>query len=258
MFKGFRLDSGFQLSTLNRTRRRRTSGTNNLTAVEQMIKSGRPLDAAEVANQLFPSGSPDVFLSHSFNDREDVSRLANAIEELGLQVFVDSEVWESVYDLLRRVDDEYCRQPESTTYYYSKRNHSTANVYMILNSALHHMIDRSEVFIFVGSENSLIASTSDTTQSSPDRQKTCSPWIHSELTISSMIRRVEPKRFRKKFIDKSEASMEHLEERKLTVHHPAPVDHLLDLGDETLNIWLSSTRHQGDSALDFLYKLTGF
>jgi hypothetical protein len=257
MYKGFRLASGFKLNAQNRPSKERQNQV-DLQLVKEMIVSGEPIDAQKVADKLFPIGTPDVFLSHSFNDRGDALQLAAAMQDLGLSVFIDSEVWGSVYDLLREVDDQYCWQAMTNTYYYEKRNQSTAHVYMVLNTALHNMIDRSEAFLFIGSENSLVASASEMTELG-DEQKTFSPWIHSELMISSMIRRTSPPRYSgRRGAAKSEASTEVFDEAmNLEVHHPAPVKHLKFLRSDILNKWLAVGKPIDKHSLDELYSLIG-
>lgn len=255
MFKGFRINSGFHINKYLSPYKRRKSPV-DLQSIKEMIMSGDPIDAQKVADKLFPAGNPDIFLSHSFKDKEKALELAKILENKDLSVFIDSEVWGSVYDLLREIDNEYCWQGQTETYAYEKRNQSTAHVYMILNTALHNMIDRAETFLFIGSENSLVASARDMTSLSDD-QKTYSPWIHSELMISSMIRIKLPARYPgRTFTTKAEASLEHFDEaRTLTVEHPAPVKHLKLIDQEVLDEWLKTSR-TGDRALDCLYSLT--
>lgn len=251
MYKGFRLDSDTAINK-DLVSAASTSSTTDMDAVEEMIMSGQPIDAAKVADCLFPQGKPDVFLSHSFQDRAVALDLAAALRSNGLSVFIDSEVWSSVYDLLRKVDDEYCWQAKSETYAYSKRNQSTAHVYMILNTALHKMIDRAEAFFFIGSENSLVASAKEMTNNQ-DEQKTCSPWIHSELMISSMIRRNRPERHTQK---KPQATMEAMDESmQLEVHHSAPVEHLQLIPQGTLEKWLMTSVLDNQHPLDRLYEI---
>lgn len=254
MFKGFRIESGVRFRANARGFVAQRKAQVDLDAVKQMIMSGEPIDAQKVADKLFPAGAPHIFLSHSFKDKDDAVRLAAELEKKRLRVFIDSEVWGSVYDLLQQIDDEYCLQPLTNTYNYEKRNRSTAHVYMILNTALHNMIDRAEAFLFVGSENSLVASAREMTELG-DNQKTYSPWIHSELMISSMIRTKMPDRYRGTYKSKSEATLEHFAEaRTLKVEHPAPVKHLKLIDQDTLAQWLTSSSG-GNGALDELYSL---
>lgn len=56
----------------------------------------------------------DIFFSHSHKDIDKVKRLANWLEkEFGLKVFVDSLVWMNCNDLLKEIDDLYCKEDDS-------------------------------------------------------------------------------------------------------------------------------------------------
>jgi len=224
--------------------------------LEELILDEEPIDAEQVSNLLFPKGNPDVFLSHSYADRDEAIKLAKQMRQKDLTVFIDSEVWGSVYDLLQKVDDEYCWNESSETYSYQQRNRSTAHIYMILNSALHHMIDRSETFIFVASENSLVKDDTETQVTDLEDSKTASPWLHSELLFSSMVRRQLPQRIEKKT---ARASMQALDEAKaLVVHHTAPLNHLIKIANAVLKSWLKLKLNKtGSHPLDVLYKKVG-
>jgi hypothetical protein len=255
MYRGFRLDSDIEINE-SLVHHSSEKNTPDITAVENIIMSGKPIDAAEIADCLFPKGRPDVFLSHSFQDRSVALKLAEAMRAAGLNVFIDSKVWGSVYDLLKKVDDTYCKHANSEIYDYNKRNYSTAHVYMILNTALHKMIDRAEAFLFIGTENSLVASAKGMT-SEQDEQKTCSPWIHSELMISSMIRRNLPERFVQKSSIVTEAYDSAIDSaRQLEVHHPAPLAHLELIDQEVMNkwLWLCLNGDKDQHSLDVLYQ----
>lgn len=178
------------------------------------------------------------------------------MRNLDLAVFIDSQVWGSVYDLLQKVDDAYCLNATGKTYSYQKRNRSTAHIYMILNSALHHMIDRSEVFMFVASENSLVENVSKEQITDLGDAKTASPWIHSELLFSSMVRKQMPERIKKEMV---RATLQVLDEsRKLVVHHSEPLKHLNIIEDSVLKSWLSPALYRGiKHPLDVRYKKVG-
>lgn len=227
-----------------------------LTELEKLILGDDPIDAEQVSNLLFPKGNPDVFLSHSYADQDEAIKIAEQMRELGVSVFIDSEVWGSVYDLLQKVDDAYCLNSSSKIYSYQKRNRSTAHIYMILSSALHHMIDRSEAFIFVASENSLVANATVTQITDLDIAKTASPWIYSELLFSSMVRRQMPERIHKKMARTTLQAID--EARELVVHHSAPLKHLTKIEDAVLKSWLNPALLRGvKHPLDALYKKVG-
>jgi hypothetical protein len=89
-----------------------------------------------------------------------------------------------------------------------------------------------------------------------DTAKTASPWIHSELLFSSMVRRQVPERIEKKG---TRTTMQALDEaRALIVHHHAPLKHLVMIEHEVLKSWLNPKLHQSHThPLDVLYKKIG-
>ncbi|KPJ36540.1 hypothetical protein BMUNKI379_02290 [Burkholderia multivorans] len=154
------------------------------------------LDASLIEAGVFPSQAVDVFISHSHRDRDEAIRLALSLESRGLSVFVDSCVWGHVDALLRKIDDEFCVPDGWKHYSYPLRNRTTSNVHMILNSALHGMIDRAELLIFLDSANSV--RVEDYVNES---EYLSSPWIFSELMFAGRVRR----RPRKKLVLSAES-----------------------------------------------------
>lgn len=161
----------------------RTKSKARLDGLERYIlNKENVLNATEIQKHLFPTVESDIFLSHAHADEDKVISLAVWLEDMGFQVFVDSCVWENAFDLLRTIDEKHCKFKNSETYNYQKRNFSTANVYMILNAALHHMIQKSELFIFLGTEQSLTIE-----KSIEDQDFLKSPWVFSELTFVNQV-----------------------------------------------------------------------
>ena len=160
------------------------------------------LNATEIQKHLFPEVKADIFLSHAHADEDKVISLAVSLENMGFKVFVDSCVWDNAFDLLKEIDEKHCKFKNSETYNYQKRNFSTANVYMILNAALHRMIEKSELFIFLGTENSL------TVEDSIENQEFLkSPWVFSELTfVNQVVRYDNRKHLRPVIVKKSIAT----------------------------------------------------
>ncbi|MYV06424.1 MULTISPECIES: TIR domain-containing protein [Furfurilactobacillus] len=147
------------------------------------------IDAEKLVQQWFPVSEYDVFLSHSHLDKGSAVRFAVWLHEyLGLRVFVDSTVWGYSDELLRKLDDKYCYQKSSQTYSYEERNETTAHVHLMLAMALQEMIDKSECFVFLKSDNSLPLSIQQESQ-------TKSPWIFEELKTTSIIHKIVPNRF---------------------------------------------------------------
>jgi len=155
-----------------------------------LLNKDNIFNATEIQKHLFPETTAEIFLSHAHADEDKVIALAVYLKELGFNVFVDSFVWGSAFDLLKKIDEKHCKYRDPDTgkeiYSYKNRNFSTANIYMILNAALHRMIERSELFIFLGTENSLTIEDSIENQ-----KKLISPWIFSELTFVNQVRRYD-------------------------------------------------------------------
>jgi len=150
--------------------------------------SNEIFSADKIQEKLFPTiKDNDIFLSHAHQDEDEVIKLAIKLERYGLKVFVDSCVWGNVFALLKSIDNAYCKTGNNL-YSYKKSSHTAANVYMILNTALHKMIDQSELFIFLGSETSV---TIKDTIDGLKQESVRSPWIYSELMFANQVRRIQ-------------------------------------------------------------------
>ncbi|MBV2182680.1 MAG: toll/interleukin-1 receptor domain-containing protein [Castellaniella sp.] len=155
---------------------------------EYLLDKEKILDASLIERSIFPTQDVDVFISHSHKDRDEAIKLALSFESRGLRVFVDSCVWGYADELLKAIDNKFCIPTGWKNYSYPLRNRTTANVYMILNSALHGMIDNAELLIFLDSENSV--RVEDYVN---DDEYLSSPWIFSELMFAGRVRR-KPRR----------------------------------------------------------------
>ena len=172
---------------------------------DYLLDKNNRLSVDKIADNLFLDVNPDIFLSHSHADEKDVIRLAVLIEKkLNLNVFVDSCVWGNAFELLRKIDEEYSYNLTKKTFNYHTRNQTTSNIFMILNAALHRVIDNCETFIFLGTDNSI-----SITDAFNDEKYISSPWIYSELQFAKLVRRTKPRQIslesRKEVIAKSEA-----------------------------------------------------
>lgn len=107
------------------------------------------LDGDKMEEDCFPTVDANIFLSHSHEDEPIALRIKFLLEKIYRQkVFVDSCVWKYCNDLLREIDDEYCRDNDEL-YNYQKRNNSTAVVHMMLSTALTRMMDKTECIFFL-------------------------------------------------------------------------------------------------------------
>lgn len=158
-----------------------------VTVEDYLLRGENTLNASQIENSLFPPIEADVFISHSHKDEEDVIRLALMLEDIGLNVFVDSCYWGYAGDLQKKIDDKFCRIAGSTsTYNYQSVLHTSANINNVLTSALHGMIDKAELFLFLGTENSVVVSDEFS-----GKEKLKSPWISSELLFADRVRRTK-------------------------------------------------------------------
>jgi hypothetical protein len=211
------------------------------------------IDGGELQQDWFPEVEADVFLSHSHGDEKLIMAFAGMLqEELGLTTFIDSCVWGYAGDLLKKIDDKYCKNEKGDTYDYGKRNFSTSHVHMMLSNALTKMMDKTECLIFVNTPNSI--TTSDVV-----KNKTKSPWIYNEIHTSYLLRKNTP--VRHKHLEKS---MYHgkLKFEKLEIVYDVKLDHLNPLTTQDLADWRN--RRGGirgtiseTHALDILYDMKG-
>lgn len=155
---------------------------------EYLLGSDNSLNVEKIAEDFFPKVEPDIFLSHSHHDEKDIIKLALALERIGLEVFVDSCVWGWADTLLKKIDNKYCLKQDGY-YSYENRNRTTANTYMILNSALQNTISKSELFLFLHTENSLKL---DSIYKGDEHIE--SPLIFSELNFAKLCERTPRKK----------------------------------------------------------------
>lgn len=152
--------------------------------LQPYINPDGSLSASKIEADWFPAIEANVFLSHSHADEDIVKAFAGYLyEEFEITCFIDSCVWGYANNLLKRIDNKYCKteeHPDATFLYdYNKRNQSTSYVHLLLNGALAKMINSTECLIFINTPNSI--SMSDST----DNTKTASPWIYSELLLAT-------------------------------------------------------------------------
>lgn len=148
------------------------------------------------------------------------------------------------------IDDQYCWESDRSIYDYNKRNRSTSHVYMMLSTALAKMIDKCEGVFFVNTPNSISAD-----KYIKGSEVTDSPWIYSEIAMTSLVRKRSPLEHRKK-ISEARDSMESIE-KSLRIEYDVDLSHLTQLSIQDLVRWSDENIVKGSSALDSLYKLNG-
>lgn len=140
------------------------------------------IDADQIQQNIFPNYNKyDVFISHSHQDLELVQKFAYYLRNtLGLKVFIDSEVWGYVDDLLMSVNNQYAKIGEKL-YDYKKCNLNASVIYLMLSNAIHDVINETECLFFINTPNSINSEENI-------EETTESPWIYDELKTTSIIK----------------------------------------------------------------------
>ncbi|MBQ8024133.1 MAG: hypothetical protein IJ254_07715 [Succinivibrio sp.] len=243
MYKAFRIKenelSEFlsnNLVSLPKSRR------NEITEVDKkvvfnMLSTGK-IDVEKVKKIFFPQMSGcDIFLSHYHEYNGPSICLKNFLEyEIKLSVFVDSELWANVYDLLKIFDDEYSSTGEHGKYNYEKRNETTANLYMILISSLMEMISSSKFFLFV-----------DHCDKTENKISVSSPWIYLELLCANYFQKSRQSSFN--------GSESFSLNESLVFDYLAPSTKLKEITCSTLNSLVTKDYLNNYHFINNLYKL---
>ncbi len=230
--------------------------------IDSYLFSNGTLNGSNMQENWFPQIKADIFISHSHKDEKLALALAGWLKEtFGLTAFIDLCVWGYSNNLLKLIDDVYCRNINRNSYDYDKRNYSTSHVHMMLSVALTQMIDNTECLFFLNTPNSI---TPDDTII----KKTKSPWVYSEIAMSRLIRKKELKEYRDVVLMESQRAF--AEGGTLDVRYDLPTEHLTEIDAEILESWenswclLNSPKHEYLQhpkkirvyALDKLYELT--
>ena len=167
-------------------------------ALKTFILDNGHIDASALQDEWFPAIKADVFISHSHKDLPIAKALAGWLKNtFGLSSFIDSFVWGYCDELLKEIDNKYCKnridskrfsKGDKETYNYTLRNFTTSHVHTLLSSALSQMIDKTECVIFINTPQSV--SISSEIESIKGNSITTSPWIYHELAMTSIIKTV--------------------------------------------------------------------
>ena len=226
--------------------------------INSFVGDNGSLDGSKMQANWFPQIKADIFISHSHKDENLALALAGWLKvTFGLSAFIDSCVWGYTNDLLRIIDDRYCRNVNRNSYNYNKRNYSTSHVHMMLSVALSQMIDNTECLFFLNTPHSLTPNTTI--------NQTESPWIYSEIAISRLVRKKKLEEYRNVALLESRQIFSAIKDT-LKVQYDLPTDHLTDIDADILKRWKKSYLYDYRStqnpmcnkfiALDKLYELT--
>jgi hypothetical protein len=212
---------------------------------EIFISNDGSVNGTFLQKHWFPQIKADIFISHSHKDEEKAISLAGWLNStFGLNAFIDSCVWGFANNLLKSIDEKYCKNPNGVTYDYEKRNYSTSHVHTMLSTALTTMIDNTECVLFLNTPNSLC--TSDVIN------QTHSPWIYLEIAMTQLIRKKEPNRPHEILIKHAFEASE-----KLIIKYDLNMDHLRNINENDLKSW-RDIFIKNQQIKDTLYEKYGF
>lgn len=203
--------------------------------LQDFIKNNNTIDGSALKNHWFKMTKADVFLSHSHNDISRVKAFAGWLYDIfGLTAFIDSCAWGYCDNLLREIDNTYCRNKKDDNYNYKMRNYTTSHVHMMLSIALTQMIDQTECVIFFNTPNS-IEWVSDLNEiKNNGEKKTLSPWIYHELAMTTLI---HPQVYPRQEILHEDVAFEKNE--KIPIAHDVTqyLNEMQDMSDSQLTSW---------------------
>lgn len=221
---------------------------------ESFTDSKNEIDGSKMQANWFPIIDCDIFISHSHRDERLAIKLAGFLKEFfELDCFIDSCVWGYSKRLLKMIDKKYCYNDKSGFYDYESRNLSTSHVHMMLSTALSQMIDRCECVFFLNTPASM--TPKDVIKGT--HGSTLSPWIYSEIAMTRLIRKREPKDHREEKMLIKKSKLDELNEAlaSFNVRYPLNVDHLADFTSNNLAEWVESEPKNKFDALNKLYDL---
>ena len=199
----------------------------------------------EIIKDWFPSLTDyHIFISHSHYDEKLAISLAGYLKEkYGLKSFVDSKLWGYSNLLLEKIDEELSKTEDKQYYSYKKRNESTSHIHNILAMSLLRMIDETECFILLDTQESI--PLKDVIN---DKKFTFSSWIYSENIMSEFIRTRIPSRLRQNnFGEVVEAS------KKVEFSYELETKHLIEISLKDIVNY--NNFNEPSDVLDYLYKI---
>lgn len=250
-------------------------------SLKNFIYDNGKIDGSSLKEHWFNIVDADIFISHSHQDISKVKAFAGWLKyNFNLTCFIDSCVWGYCDELLKQIDDEKCKNANSSTYSYELRNYTTSHVHMMLSIALSEMIDNSECVLFFNTPESVSLSDDLESLKKGTHSITLSPWIYHELAMTSMIRYSQPKRKTIKLEHSDKKVLFASEQNSIQISHDVDkyINEMIELTDEDLKTWklnygILTHQIKGDNipfirgyedinaldinALDVLYSLKG-
>lgn len=216
-------------------------------SLEKFVTNGE-INGTQLKDHWFPGIKADVFISHSHSDQQDAWGLAGWLStRFGLVSFVDSCVWGYSDDLLKQIDEVFCKNKSENTYDYQKRNGTTSHVHMMLATAIARMLDDTECIIFASSPQAVTIKESVSVVSSP--------WIYYELSMMKVLPSKMPSRPIPLIKESSAGAITNFS-RQLNISYEADFSSLTKVDRDKLVKWghLFDSNLNNKHPLDLLYE----
>lgn len=158
------------------------------TNLDDFALSDRSIDGTKMQNDWFPQIQADVFISHSHADKDYAFFLAGYLSnQFGITCFIDSCIWGYCKELQQIIDKKYSDPLiHNKTAYDASLRYTASHVHMMLINAITYMIDKSECFAFLNTPTAL--------KHFDKADRTESPWIYNEISLSKILRINKPAR----------------------------------------------------------------
>lgn len=207
--------------------------------LKEFIFENGHIDGTAMRSNWFQIENVDIFISHSHQDITKVKAFAGWLyDEFKLTAFIDSCVWGYGDNLLKQIDNKYCKKKDGKIYDYELRNYTTSHVHMMLSTALMEMIDNTECIMFYNTPSSVTLVEDLEKIKKAKKKVTLSPWIYHELASTSFVRTCKPTR--EMFVLESVNShTEYSERNSLNIEYDVDryLENMIPIESDNLSFW---------------------
>lgn len=152
------------------------------------------ISAKQISDALFPVSANTIFISHFSHEKEVAHIIKDTIEEqTKCRCFIDSDVWENVYESLTILKNQFAKQwfvvnkvtkLEEKVYDSADCTNLSKHLFLILALALQRAVMHSSAFVFISSSPCQSIINID------NELHVKSPWVALELFASQYINSV--------------------------------------------------------------------
>lgn len=154
------------------------------------IIKGKPyIDTDSLEKILFPVFTNQIFISHFSKDENRASQIKYLLQShTGFEAFIDSDVWDNIYELMTFLQDRYCKQESVVLrdgsglclYDVEQYNDITKNILLAFSITLQRVIANSCAFVFICKPEDILDGKLS------DKISISSPWVAQEIYAASL------------------------------------------------------------------------